>query len=305
MDTQALADLSDDELLHSLRDLLGGSCRGEAALLALLTEVDSRKLYARLAMPSMSAYCTRVLHLSAAEAHLRIVAARVSRKHPILLGYLAEGRLSLSAIATLAPYLTPGNEHALVPCALDLSKNEVRKLVAGIPSKAGRPSASSDWLEELEFRATLRYIEEEEAEAERFAELELGNALLAAEDLGGPVEVAGAVKRERRAPRRARPRSGPAAAPETEALPEPIVPESRSDPVSSAYAPPLVRRDGGDREAGRCRFLDPQGRRCAEKTGLFPADLGRYCPAHLRHAAVRDRVKPATFGYWKSKPRSS
>src|SRR4030095_6325329 len=124
-----------------------------------------------LAMPSMSAYCTQVLHLSEAEAHLRIAAARLSREHPILLGYLAEGRLSLSAIAPLAPYLTPENEHALVPCALDLSKNEVRKLVAGIPSKAGRPPGSSDWLEELEFRATLRYVEEEEAEAERFAEL--------------------------------------------------------------------------------------------------------------------------------------
>jgi len=44
----------------------------------------------------MFAYCTEVLHLS--EAYLRITAARASRRYPLLLSMLADGRLHLSGI---------------------------------------------------------------------------------------------------------------------------------------------------------------------------------------------------------------
>ena len=54
----------------------------------------------------MFAYCTQALHLSEAEAYLRIAAARASREHPFLLSMLADGRLHLTAIAKLAPHLT-------------------------------------------------------------------------------------------------------------------------------------------------------------------------------------------------------
>jgi hypothetical protein len=46
----------------------------------------------------MFAYCTTVLHLSEHEAYLRIAVARASRRHPMLLELLAEGRLPLSVI---------------------------------------------------------------------------------------------------------------------------------------------------------------------------------------------------------------
>ena len=61
----------------------------------------------------MFAYCTERLHLSEAEAYLRIAAARASREHPILLTMLADGRLHLTAIAKLAPHLTPDNREAV------------------------------------------------------------------------------------------------------------------------------------------------------------------------------------------------
>ena len=44
----------------------------------------------------MFAYCTEVLHLSEAEAYLRIAAARAAREHPLLLTLLADGRLHLA-----------------------------------------------------------------------------------------------------------------------------------------------------------------------------------------------------------------
>ena len=107
--THPLTSFSDDDLLRRLSDLLGRSRRDEADLVAHIGEVDRRRLYAREASPSMFAYCTEVLHLSEAEAYLRIAAARAAREHPLLLTLLADGRLHLTAIAKLAPHLTPEN----------------------------------------------------------------------------------------------------------------------------------------------------------------------------------------------------
>jgi hypothetical protein len=95
--TRALQSISDDELLHRLRELMRDSRRVESDLVAHIAEVDGRRLYAREASPSMFAYCTQVLHLSEAEAYLRITAARASRRSPLLLTMLADGRLHLNA----------------------------------------------------------------------------------------------------------------------------------------------------------------------------------------------------------------
>ena len=92
----SLATLSDDELLRRLAGLLGVSRRAEADLVAHIGEVDIRRLYAREASPSMFAYCIEVLHLSEAEAYLRITAARAAREHPVILDMMADGRLHLS-----------------------------------------------------------------------------------------------------------------------------------------------------------------------------------------------------------------
>ena len=56
----------------------------------------------------MFVYCTEVLHLSGAEAYLRITVARAARKHPVLLTLLEDGRLHLTGVALLAPHLTAG-----------------------------------------------------------------------------------------------------------------------------------------------------------------------------------------------------
>jgi hypothetical protein len=80
-----LQSLSDDDLLRGLSDLLRQSRRVEADLVAHIGEVEARRLYAREASPSMFVYCTDVLHLSEAEAYLRINVARAAREHPVLL----------------------------------------------------------------------------------------------------------------------------------------------------------------------------------------------------------------------------
>ena len=98
---------------------------------ALIGEVDARRLYAREASPSMFAWCTEILHLSEAEAYLRIAAARASREHPMLLTMQADGRLHLTGIAKLAPHLTLENREALLKRAAHKSKREIEESVGG------------------------------------------------------------------------------------------------------------------------------------------------------------------------------
>jgi len=132
--------IPDDELLHRLAELMGQSRRIEADVVAQIAEVDERRLYAREAFPSMFAYCTDVLHLSEAEAYLRISAARASREHPMLLTMLADGRLHLTGIAKLAPHLTRENRDGLLERATHRSKRQIEEQIAEIAPRPDVPA---------------------------------------------------------------------------------------------------------------------------------------------------------------------
>ncbi len=88
----------------------------------------------------MFAYCTETLHLSEAAAYLRIAAARASRAHPVLLTMLASGRLHLTAIAKLAPHLTPENRDRLLERAVHRTKRQIEELVAEIAPRPDVPA---------------------------------------------------------------------------------------------------------------------------------------------------------------------
>ncbi len=132
-----LQSIPDDELLHRLAELMGQSRRAEADIVAHIAEVEERRLFARQAFPSMFAYCMDVLHLSEAEAYLRISAARASRKHPILLTMLADGRLHLTL---LAPHLTCENRERLLERATHRSKRQIEELIAAIAPRPDVPA---------------------------------------------------------------------------------------------------------------------------------------------------------------------
>jgi hypothetical protein len=125
-----LHSVPDDELLRRLGELVSQSRRVEADLVWHIGEVDVRRLFARDAFPSMFAYCIAALHLSEAEAYLRITVARAARRHGVLLEMLRDGRLHLRGIAMLAPLLTEENRDSLLLRASHLSKREMERLVA-------------------------------------------------------------------------------------------------------------------------------------------------------------------------------
>src|SRR5262245_27491042 len=134
-----LQTIPDQELLDRLAQLTRDSRGTEADLVAHIAEVDARKLYAIRACPSMFSYCTEVLHLSEPEAYLRITAARASRKHPMLLPLLADGRLHLSGIALLARHLTADNRDGVLARASHRSKREIEELVAELSPRPDAP----------------------------------------------------------------------------------------------------------------------------------------------------------------------
>jgi hypothetical protein len=87
----------------------------------------------------MFAYCMDVLHLSEAEAYLRLTAARAAREHRVLLQMLADGRLHLTGIAKLAPHLTPENRALLLSRAVHKSKRQIEELVAELAPRPDVP----------------------------------------------------------------------------------------------------------------------------------------------------------------------
>ena len=378
--TRSLEHVPDDELLRRLAELLRQSRRTEADLVAHIGEVDSRRLYAREASPSMFAYCTERLHLSEAEAYLRIAAARASREHPVLLAMLADGRLHLTAIAKLAPHLTPENREGLLARATHKTKREVEELLAelsprpdapalirkrperraiGTPTPAPRQSLDPIATSAFELRpdgvvspttelrldgvettklplipdrlpspgaelrpdgvdtpgfaprperaeaspspATVqplapgRYKIQFTASAELRDKLERLQALMRSSvpdgDIAAIIEDAVTEKLERLEARRfARtkaPHEGPS---ETQTRP------------TSRHIPAAVRRAVHERDGGRCRFVDEQGRRCTARDALefhhrhpfglggdhSPEGISLLCRAHNRFLAEVD-----------------
>jgi hypothetical protein len=122
--------LSDRELLaHVQRAAVNERC-STAQLIALLMELDARRLYLGEGCSSLFTYCTQVLRLSEHAAYGRIEAARAAQRFPIILKWLADGAITLTAIGLLAPHLTSINHLDVLEAARHKSKRDVERLVA-------------------------------------------------------------------------------------------------------------------------------------------------------------------------------
>jgi hypothetical protein len=124
------ARLSDRDLLVRLEALAGRERHATVELVAHLAEFDPRKLHREQGYGSLFSYCTGALRLSEYAAFTRIEAARVSRRFPEVLDRLAEGALNLSTVRLLAPYLTQENHERLLEEARGRSKREVEAIAA-------------------------------------------------------------------------------------------------------------------------------------------------------------------------------
>src|SRR3990172_517498 len=340
--TLQLQSLSDDELLRKLSELVQQSRRVEAVLVAHIGEVDERRLFARRACSSMFSYCTEVLHLSEAEAYLRIAAARAARKYPMLLSMLSDGRIHLSGVGKLAPYLTDANWEMVLARASHKSKREIEELVAELVPKpdaapsvrkvpvrtetARAPELRPDAVKiEMPSRplvpsplppatpptvqplAPTRYKVTFTASAELREKLERLEALMQG-DLAAVIEAAVTEKLERLEAKRYG----------AVKQPRKTLEEIDSWP-SSRYIPAPVKRIVCRRDSNQCSFVDEHGRRCTERRGLEfhhddpygrggdhdPSRIRLLCRSHNLLLAERDYGKNVIESYRRNGGRVS
>src|SRR5258705_6191572 len=122
--------LSNAEVERELAERVTQGWNDTAVVLALIAEVDERRLYVPAGYPSMFAYCVEKLHFSEDAAYKRIRVGRLCRQFPALFEKVARGELHLAALCLLAPHLTAQNAEELMAVATHRRKSEIEELVA-------------------------------------------------------------------------------------------------------------------------------------------------------------------------------
>jgi 5-methylcytosine-specific restriction endonuclease McrA len=130
MSRYTLTHLPDSTLLRDLKTLVSQERGATALLIAHLAEVDAGRLYAPAGYPSLFEWCVAELHLSEDAAYKRIRVARTARQFPAIYDLLADGRLHMTAVMVLTPYLTEQNADGLLAAAAHRSKAGIETLLA-------------------------------------------------------------------------------------------------------------------------------------------------------------------------------
>jgi hypothetical protein len=121
--------LDDEELIAGLKRCVAQERAVTARLLVHFGEVDARGLYRDQGYDSMFACAVIGLHMSEAEAMVRIRVSRLGRAFPLALQMLARGEVPLTALKLLAPVLTRDNLGLLDEVRFK-SKQQVLELLA-------------------------------------------------------------------------------------------------------------------------------------------------------------------------------
>ena len=320
MTTNSIAKMSDNELLGATAKVAGDERRVTSELLALLGELDTRRLYLGEGCSSLFAYCTQVLHFSEHAAYHRIETARAARHFPLILELVSDGSVTTTTVALLRPHLTLENHVVLLTAARHKSKREVEHQIACLAPKAdvdplvrrvpapllsapllsaaampsmntSPPPTISEPRPRIEPLASDRYLLRVTLSAEAHANLRRAQSLTRhAVPNGDPavlIERALALfvahlERQKTATT-SRPRRSTT---------------TRVNATGSRHLPAAVRREVWTRDGGRCAFVGPRGR-CAETGQLefhhlvpfarggpaTPNNIALRCRAHNRYEA--------------------
>ena len=110
--------------------------------LALVALIDHRKDYLDAWYSSMLKYCVGRLHMSEDRALRRIQVARVARCFVEVFESLADGRLSVTTAAVLAPHLEVASAAGLLAASAFRTKREILQLLARRSRPAAAPPAA-------------------------------------------------------------------------------------------------------------------------------------------------------------------
>ena len=133
----AMLKLDADVLLRETTEFTKQERWVTAQLLVRLAAVEKRELFAPCGYSSMWEYCLGELEMSEDAASRRLWAARKCREFPALFDALADGRIYLTAVHTLATHLRSDNADELIAAATGRSKSQLREwLACRFPSPA-------------------------------------------------------------------------------------------------------------------------------------------------------------------------
>lgn len=184
----ALSDLSNEALETRLGKLLGAGARLEARVIAHLAEVEARRLHLSLGCSSLFDYCRKRLGLSDYEAFVRIAAARVARKYPVVFELLDRRELHLTAVCEVRDFLTRENHRELLGEVSGKTKLQIREFLRARFPLADIP-ASVKKLPAVDPLGPGRYRLELTLNAEQKAKLELARDLMSHANPSGDLAI--------------------------------------------------------------------------------------------------------------------
>jgi hypothetical protein len=138
---EEISRLTDEELVFRLKRLVQADRALSAKLLVHIGELDERRLFLGRGYSSTFDYCRSGLGMSEAEAYLRILAARVGRRFPLVVARLAAGAVHLTAIKLLSPHLSEDNDVQLLDLVRGRTKRQIEVLLADLFPKPDVPTS--------------------------------------------------------------------------------------------------------------------------------------------------------------------
>ena len=262
----ALGDISNEALETSLNRLLGAGARLEARVIAHLAEVEARRLHLLIGCSSLYDYCRKRLGLSDYEAFVRIAAARVGRKYPIVFELLDRRELHLTAVCEVRDFLTRENHRELLAEVSGKTKLQIREALRARFPLADIPTSVKK-LPALDPLAPGRYRLELTLNAEQKAKLDLARDLLSHANPTGnlavvverALDVLIAHTEARRFGRaKATPKRRESATPS----------EARGLAGQREHISHQTRREVVARDGVRCAFVSHEGQRCEARAFL-------------------------------------
>ncbi|HEY5960294.1 MAG TPA: hypothetical protein VIV60_27260 [Polyangiaceae bacterium] len=112
-----------------------------AWLRAASSELERRRLYREHACASLFEFCVTRLGCSEDTAYKRVGAARLLQQFPVVFDFLANGRIHLTGLMLLKPYLTASNHQQWLLAASGKSKRQIEKPIATRCPQADVPSS--------------------------------------------------------------------------------------------------------------------------------------------------------------------